>query len=508
MGRLHYAKLNVLYGFMGKIVLMLIEFVARAIFIKVLGEELLGINGVFTNVLQVLSLAELGMNNVVSFSFYKPLAEDDKDTITGLINFYHKVYNWIAVAVLVIGLCLMPFINILINTEHEIPYLHIIYLIFLADTVFSYLFVYKVSLIRADQKGYIITKYDMVGNLVRVILQIFFLITTRSLIIYLIIKVLYNVVINLICAKRSEREYPYICNRSLVISNQEKHNITSVIKSGFIYKISAVLLNSTDNILISVIVGTVSVGLLSNYMTIISGIGSIYVIVFGNLTASIGNLVGTENESKNLDIFEKLLLVSSWMAIVFSICFFGLSKEFICLWIGSKYVMSTGVVLSKAVMLFLSCSLQPLFSYREAVGLYKKTKYAMLAAAFINVILSIIFGELWGTAGILVASLVAMLSTYFWYEPVMLYKDCFNSSVCKYFLTRAKDFTALILGLIIIPYIMGVWKADTWILWILKSGIYFLVSNIYCVLVYRWNNHYKELQNMFLSHLPKKLKKD
>lgn len=503
MGRLHYAKLNVMYGFAGKILLIILEFIARVFFIRILGEELLGINGVFTNVLQVLSLAELGMNNVVAFSFYKPLAIEDRDKIAGLINFYRHVYNIIAAVVLIIGLAIMPFVDVFINTNKDIPNLHYIYLIFLADTVFSYLFVYKVSLLRADQKGYIITKYDMIGNVVRVLLQVLLLVLTRSLIIYLIVKVVYNVAVNVICALRTEKEYPYICNKTIHITQKEKSSIADVIKSGFIYKISAVLLNSTDNILISMFVGTVSVGLLSNYLTIITGISSIYTMIFGNLTASIGNLVGTENKSKNLDVFEELLLISSWMGIVFALCFYGLSKDFICLWIGSDYVMSNSVVLSKAAMLFLSCSLQPLFSYREAVGLYKKTKYAMLSAAIINIVLSVIGGYLWGVTGILVASLVAMLSTYFWYEPVVLYRDCFCISSKKYFITRCKDFIILAVGMIAIPFVFNYFIAETWITWIFKSILYFTICNLYCLILYSRNPQYGKLKGLVAYYIKK-----
>ena len=154
-GRISKAKVNIVFGLGNKIITMILEFIVRSIFIKILGEELLGVNGVFTNVIQVLSLAELGLNNVVAYSFYEPIAENNYKKIAALVRFYKKIYIGIALAVLGIGVCLIPFLNILINTNIEISNIPLVYSIFLADTVISYLFVYKVTLLRSDQRSYI-----------------------------------------------------------------------------------------------------------------------------------------------------------------------------------------------------------------------------------------------------------------------------------------------------------------------------------------------------------------
>ena len=493
--RTAYAGKNVISGMMAKVLLIVLEFVSRAVFIKYLGEELLGINGVFANIIQILSLAELGMNNVVNFSFYKPIAEKDTQKVTRLIKFYKKIYNFIAISVLVIGLLVVPFLDYIVNTTIKVDNLSVIYLVFLADTVFSYLFVYKATLLRADQKGYILTKYEMISNVVRVFLQIAAMYLFGNIIIYLLIKVIVSVVTNGISAIKAEKEYPYIKNDEGELDKKEKTEIFNTIKSGFIYKIAGILLNSTDNVLISMILGTIWVGYLANYNTIITGLSSFYAVIFTSLTASIGNLVVLEAKEKKLEIFEIMLVVSSWLAIVFSVCLFVLSGEFVTLWIGEKFILDDGVVLAKVLMLYLSCSLQPLFCYREALGLYRKTKYVMLAAAVINIVLSIVMGYMFGLAGILFASIIAMLLTYLWYEPVILYKECFEIGSKVYFVQRIGEVISMLFALVVLNYVNTFIPATTWITWFIKAVVLFVIINIYCWLLFRKSNGYTYILN-------------
>lgn len=501
--RTFFAKRNVIFGFLGKLLVIVLEFFSRAVFIKFLGEELLGISGVFTNVIQILSLAELGMANVVNFSFYKPLAENDHDRIAALVSFYRSVYNVIACVVGVIGVCLIPALKYLINTDIDVPNLPVIYLIFLAETVFSYLFVYKASLMNAAQRGYVVAKYDMVINVVRTGLQIAAIALFQSIELYLIVKVFFSIGINWIIAKRVEKDYPFVNKKGVSLSKTEKRGIANVIRSGFVYKISGLLLNSTDNILISMMVGTVMVGRLSNYGTIIMGIGSIYTIVFSNLTAGIGNLVSTETKERRLEVFNILLCVSAWMAIVFSLCFLLLSGEFITLWLGPNFVIDKGSVFAKVLMLYCSCALQPVYSFREALGLYQKTKYVMLTAALLNIALSIVMGFFWGMAGILIASLLSMLATYLWYEPIVLYRDCFGTSAKSYFVGRLKELAALALGIVVLGYFSNMWAANSWLSWLLKGCVLFVVTNAYCLLLFHRTTGFKGLVSRLKERLNK-----
>lgn len=501
ISRKYKAKRNIILGFSNKILLIILEFISRFYFIKFLGEELLGINGVFQNVIQLLSLAELGLNNVVGFSFYNPLANGNKEKIAALILFYKKIYNLIALIIFILGLIIFPFIELLIKTNVDIPHVKLLYLIFLSDTVFSYLFVYKTILLNADQKGYINNSYNMINNTIRIIFQIISIIIFKNIYLFLCIRVFFNILCNFLLSKRTDKEYPYIVNKTKLntINKDEKKTLFQIIKSGFIYKLSAILLNSTDNILISLLVGTVWVGYIANYDTIYSGLGSFYIILFTSLTPSIGNLVETELPEKKYSIFQIMNFIASWMAIVFSACFYVLSKDFISIWIGEKFVLDTGTVLSKALIIFLSCSMQPVFTFREALGLYKKTKYVMLLSAITNIFLSIVLGRIYGIKGILFASVISMITTYCWYEPYLLFKYYFYHKISSFFVKKLLDIIVLLFSFYITTIIFTHWKVSSYATWFLKAIITFIFVNSICFLYKGLFSEFKDTIKLIIN---------
>lgn len=497
--RTYYAKLNITLGYISKLVTIIADFILRAIFIQYLGEELLGVNGVFTNVIQILSLTELGLNHVVGYSFYKPLVNNDESKISALIRFYKRTYNIIALLVLVIGILLIPFLKFIINTDFPVDNLYVLYMIFLADTVFSYFFVYKNTLLTAAQKGYISTKYNMCAELLIITAQIVIILLYKNLVLYLLARVVINLAKNYLLSKRAERDYPYIKREPGNLSEIEISEMKETIKSAFIYKVSAVLLNSTDNIIISFVIGTVWVGYLANYNTITIGLASFYTIIFSSLTAGVGNLVETEGVEQREKIFNIMLMTAAWIAVVFSGCFYALSDEFVVLWLGEKYALDNFVVISKTLILFLNCSLQPIFTYREALGLYRKTKYAMLGAAFINVVLSILLGKWLSLGGVLIATVISMLLTYYWYEPNILYRECFHKKANSYFKRRIIDWTGLIIILCAVRWVGTIWKADTWMGWVLKAGSIFAAVNVVCFLIYGKTNEFNILKKQIYN---------
>lgn len=497
--RTYYAKKNIMLGYLNKIMAIILEFILRAVFIRFLGEELLGVNGVFVNVIQVLSLAELGLNNVVAYSFYKPLAQNDTERLNSLVHFYKKVYNYIATTVLGIGLALIPFLNKIINTELPINDLYGVYLIFLADTVFSYFFVYKTMLLHADQKGYIATKYTIFSELIITILQIIVIVLFHKIILYLLVKVLINLLKNYLLSKKAEHDYDFLKSDYKKLDKEETIELANTIKSGFIYKLSSVLLNSTDNIIISTFIGTVWVGYLANYNTISLGLSSFYTIIFSSLTAGVGNLVETESVDKKEEFFHVMLLAASWIAIVFSVCFYALADDFVKIWLGEKFVMNDLVVISKAIIIYLNCSLQPVFSYREVLGLYRKTKYIMLTAAVLNIGLSIVLGIWFSVGGVLLATIISMLMTYYWYEPIILYKECFQKKSGKYFRKRIIDWSGLAVLFVLLYLLKGKIVADGWIMWILKAFIVFAWTNLFCLLLYGKTNEFSLLRQRIIK---------
>lgn len=485
---------NATAAFVNKLVNLVLSFVSRRLFIDLIGIEYLGINGLFTEILGMLSLADLGFGTAMAYSFYKPIAENDKNKIAELITFYRKVYNIIAVAVAAVGIALIPFLDIIVNTERDIPYLEVYYLVFLANTVVSYLFVYKSSIITASQKEYIVMKYQTWIIVAKVVLQILVVVLTHNYLLYISVSVFTTLANNLLISKKANELYPEIKERR-ELPKQEKKEIFSNLKSVFIYKISSTLLNSTDNTLMSMICGTALVGCYSNYRTITTNYNAFIAILFGSLTASIGNLVVKNSEEKRYEVFQIMQMVSYVIATFSVVEMYLLMEDFMVLiWLGTdQYLLDHFTLIAILLNLYLGSVLQPLWSYRSATGLYRKTRYIMLITAILNVVLSIILGKMFGIGGIILATFISKITTYVWYEPVVLFKDYFNMSVWKYFLENIVNVLLLLLCCVITVICTKHFAERTVLNWVIKAVVGAVVVLVVYAIRYGRTKEFKTL---------------
>lgn len=426
---------NMVTSFLYQALTLVLSFVSRTVFVQVLGKEYLGLNGIFSDVLQLLSMADLGFNTAMAYSFYKPLADRDEQRLVSLVTFYKKIYNVIAIVVLTIGLLCIPFLNFLVNTEQDIPLLEVYYLFALANVVISYLFVYKTTILTADQKDYKVVQINIAISTLKVILQIVLLWFTKNYVVYLAIGVLAQFSMNFIASRKTEKEYPFLGKKELVqkVDKEVTAGIVANMKSVFIYKMSTTLFTGTDNMLISIIVGTAMVGVYSNYLMISSKLLLLEQIVFSALTASIGNMIVKETQAKRQEIFNAMQSASFIFCGIITSVFCLMANDLVWVWLGESFTLSVATVLAITLNTYLACVLQPLWVFRDAAGLYIKTKYVMLAGAVLNMVLSIILGKKFGIAGIIFASAIARLSTYFWYEPKLLFKEYFGKKALGYY---------------------------------------------------------------------------
>lgn len=500
--RTKHATRNMAFGFANKLVTIVLNFIGRAIFVRILAPEYLGITGLFGDILIMLSLADLGLGTAIAYSFYQPLADNDEKKIAGLITFYGKVYSYIAIAVSIIGISLVPFLNNLVKLDHPIPNLHIYYLITLLDTVISYLFVYKSIIITADQKEYEITKIRMVANVVKLLSQMIGLIVTHSYLIYISLGVITTISLNLYLSRKAEILYPYIKNKEELATN-EKKKIFANMKAAFVYNVSYVMLSGSDNIIISVFVGTVYVGMYSNYNMITSNLYNISNIVFGSLTASLGNLIVSENSEKQYNTYRIMQMVSFWFSGVFAICLFFLTDDFVKLWVGSDYRLNNMALIAILLNFYLTISLLPIWTIRSATGLYRKIKYVMLTTAIMNLILSIIGAKFFGVAGVLGATFVSKISTYFWYEPGLIYKNYFNRNVAEYYINHLINGVIVVVGIGVMSIIFNSVKSDSYLFWILKAAIIFIFANAIYIIRYYKAAEFKEIKQRAIKFIHK-----
>ncbi len=470
-----------------------LSFVSKTVFIHVFGREMLGLNGLFTNVISLLCLADLGFGTAMAYSYYKPIAENDTKKIAALNKFYSKVYLIIAAVVSVAGVAFVPFLDSFVNLDHEIEHMYLYYAIAVFKTVCSYLFAYKQTLITAHQHGYVISRYMSVSSTISTIIQIAITYVTRNYIAYLMVDVVFTIINNLIISHQANKLYPYIKEKSEPLPKADRRGIFSNMGSIFLYKFSSVLINGTDNLLISKMVSTVAVGDYSNYLMPINMLTKYASIVFYSFTASLGNMMVSDSKEKQYRIFKIIQTMSAWFGIVISACTFALVDDFIILWLGKDFLVDKYTVCAICINFLLTCLLYPIWIYREAAGIYLKTKYIMTVTAVLNIGLSILMGKWIGMAGIIFASAVSKLLTYVWYEPIILFRDHFKKSVWGYFVSfiatlviscGAAFGVKLLADMIPLSGILG---------FIVKGIVCFAATNILYFLLYFRNPYFKEL---------------
>ena len=426
--RVQNSILNMISGFGYRIFIMLTAFVVRTVFIHCLDEVYLGVNGLYSNILNMLSLAELGFGTAMVYSMYSPLAEKDYNKIRQLMKLYKRVYSIIGTVVLLIGLALVPFLPVLIKDQPDIEGLTFYYVLFLLNSVFSYwFFAYRNSLLQADQKAYIISNYSTLFNLIRSTLQIILLLVFHSFTIYLVTQILCTIVQNIVLAYKVKEKYPVFGKgEDDELPKKEKRKIFRDVKALMLSKVSFVVLNSTDNIIISAFVGLKWVGLLSNFVMITDAVTGIITQITAAMQASLGNYFVKESKEEGYTLFKRVDFLNYWLYGFSAIALFTLLNPFVAIWLGEKFTLNTGIIAALASNFFVAGLMNTLWTFRSTLGLFTQGLYRPIIVAALNVVLSIALSYPWGAAGVLAATSISRLCVNLWYDPMVLHKYGFN----------------------------------------------------------------------------------
>ena len=492
--RTENAAINVFIGITYQIVVILLGFISRKIFVLMLDVEYLGINGILNNILSVLSLSELGISGAIIYSLYKPVANNDKKKISALINYYRKLYMTIAIIIFCLGIILIPFLQYIIKLSIPINEIIMYYMLYLINTVVSYLITYKTAILMANQKEYICKKYMLIISILQFILQVIAIVTIKSFFLYICIQIACSVISNYICSKKAEKLYPYI-NEKETLEKKEKKDIWNNIKSMFLYRLGGVMLNNTDNILISIIVGTVVVGYYSNYSMIVTQVAAVCAIIFTAMQASLGNLAVEGDEERKFFIFKVLQMMSRWIYGFCSVCLIVLLQDFIQLWLGKDFLLENNIIYASILNFYSQGIVYPIACYRNTTGLFRYTKYTMIFASIINIILSIIGGKIYGLIGILIATTVARFLTSLWYEPLILFKKYFHKHVIKYYFEEICGAIIVIIMIILTVIICNNIPFNGLVGFILKCCICVIVPNAIFMAIFWRKEEFQYLKN-------------
>lgn len=445
---------NTLYNFTssigGQFITILMHFVTRTAFIATLGKSYLGINGLFSNILTVLSLAEFGVGSAILFKLYEPISKEDHHRIAVLMKFYKSAYRVIGIGVAAVGICLIPFLPMLISDYDKLHTLNInapfIFCLFLFKTVSSYLFfAYRSAIIQANQKEYLINIISYIFTVAAGIVQIICLYLFHDFIIYVVISILQVIGQNIACAILSDKMYPYI--KENTSDRLEKTEIIGIVKDCgalFLYKLNNVVLKATDNIVISMFLGLETVGEYSNYYILYTTINTLFAKVYNAVSHSLGNLHTGTDRKHEYKIFEAVMLITAILGGTAFIGIFVCADELVYSWIGSEWLLAQPFSFLMGLELYTLSFRIALSKYRTTMGLFQQAKWRPLFGMIINLVVSVALVRSWGICGVLVGTIVADWTTMMWFDPIIIHKYGFENvvpvqqyffKILKYFIT-------------------------------------------------------------------------
>lgn len=432
--RTKHAIKNIAISIFSQVVIILLGFVSRKVFVDSLGAEYLGVNGLLSNVLSMMVLIEGGIGVSIVYNLYKPLADKNKEKIIALIQLYKKSYTVLAIIMLTISAILYPFIGYLMKTDSNISGMFVVYTIFVGKNMISYMNAYKWALINADQKGYILSASNLVFQIATTLGKIAILMVSNNYILYLLVEVGIFIIQNIINTIIVYKKYPYLRNKSKYkIDIETKVNIINNVKAMFLHNIGGYLVFSTDNILISAFVGLKAVGIYSNYTMVISQLSNLLSPVINGIGAGVGNLIATEDEDKAYSIFNISFMVSFWIYSFATIFLYNLLDPFIGWLFGEQYLLSKPILIVILLNFYLTGMRGPISTFKSKAGLFVQDKYISVIEGLINLFGSLILIKYLGFIGVFLGTTLSTLLTVFWSQPRVVYKYLFKRDVSSYF---------------------------------------------------------------------------
>ena len=456
MGRIQKAGKNIIFGYISNFVILLVNFIQTTVFIYVLGKTLSGVNGVYTNVLSVLNLTELGIGTALNFSLYKPVAERDYDKIKSYMRFYKRAYLTIAAVITVLGIAISPFLKYILKNPGSLTVreLTLYYYLFLFNTVISYFVAYKYSLANAEQKNYIQTNITTLTKIAVALVQIIVLVLTRNFLFYLLAQSFVELVQKIFVTIYLNRLYPYLRDRDVKpLTTEETQVIATKTKALVCSKIGDVARLQTDTIIISSFVNVDTAAVVNNYTYIITYVGNLVNVIFESVISGFGNVVATESRERQYRLFKVYRFFACWLFGFGAVGFYHLLTPFI----GGVWLHDEGWVLPQIIVLLLVMdfyfkgSRTVLMNFKIASGVFEQDRYLPLIQGAVNLVVSILLVQRIGVTGVYVGTLVSGIMANL-IRPGIIYRVCFEKKAWTYFGDSLKYIAVILaVGGVVLP---------------------------------------------------------
>lgn len=488
------ATRNIMFGVILKAYQIIVPFLMRTAMIYLMGVQYLGLNSLFTSILQVLNLAELGVGSAMIYSMYKPIAEDDNATICALMNLYRSYYRMIGFVIAIIGCVLTPFIPKLISGD--VPKginIYVLYLLNLGATVLSYwLYAYKNSILQAYQRTDIVSKVTLVTSTIQYALQLFVLWFFKSYYLYVIAMLATQAITNIATAVAADKLYPQFCPKGK-LPEYEVSRINGRIRDLFTSKIGVIIVNSADTIVISAFLGLKVLAVYQNYYFILTSITGFVTIVFSAVTAGIGNSLVVETKEKNFKDLKIFTNIICWISGVCSCCFLNLYQPFMELWVGKDLMLDFSIVICFVIYFYVCEVNQLLNTYKDAGGIWHEDRFRPLVTAIANFVMNIVMVQFWGLYGIILSTVLSMLLIGMPWLFHNLFTTMFEKKNMKKYLNALAFYVSVsVVSSIISVVICDLINFSLWATLIVRFIICLIIPNLVFLIVYCRKDEFKQ----------------
>lgn len=472
MSRIKNAKRGLIFGYINTIVGIILPFLSRTVIIYKLGNEYVGLGGLFTSIISILSVTELGFGSSLAYILYEPVAKGETERIRAILFYSRRAFYIIGLIILSGGLVITPFVKHLIKSDFPSDLnIYVIFLLYLIPSVTSYfMFSYKRILLNANQRYDIEAKIQTVTTLAQYAIQIVVIVFTGNYYLYAIVLTVTCILSNIIVEVTSKRLYPdYYCYGN--IDEVDKKNIIEKVRGIFVTKVSSTVFNSVDNIVISVFFGLSVLGKYNNYYYIVSALTGLFAIMHNVLRPIIGNFIHTETREKCFEWMLNINLIYVILTCGATACLLTLYQDFITVWIGTGNQFDFMFVILFSILFMVSriASIPGLFI--ESAGLWWESRYVSILSVVINLVLNLFLSQIMGLYGVVISSIVCMAFIGLWGNIIVLFRNYFNKSgMERRYVKYITTVTATgIISIAITVFIIGRFTANGWIELIVKG---------------------------------------
>ena len=485
---------NVIIAVSLGIFVTIINFIAQRFFINYLGTEYLGLNSLFLSIMGMLSLAELGLGTAIVYNLYEPMHKKDTTRVTAYLNFYKNGYRLIAVSIIILSLLILPFLSSLVGDNALRTNIYVIFILFVANTVATYLLSYKRSILYADQKNYLINIVHLGTVIVINIIQIFILVYTKNYYLYLVIKILGTIIENLIINRIVDLRYS-IDREPKKLTKAEKKAIYKNVYGLLYHNLGSFVRRGVPTITITGFLGLYAAGIYANYFLVKSTIDMLFLNITTGLKASVGNLLVDKNKKESFIVFKRLQFIGSLLVTIWVSLFLVTSQDFITLWIGPHFAYSIGVTILFAIYLYLDLSKWTAYNnFKEAAGVFYEDRRVALAQLVLNIGVSLALVQFMGVAGVIIGSIVGAAIPFFFSYPKYLYKKVLGRTYKTYYISIFSSFVVTLVSVMLAYAVSSTVSIDNlWLQLMAKAVISIIIPLAVIWLVYHRTQEYKYL---------------